>query len=81
MINKDYLKEILAGKKQLLRKTEVNTIAVPHYDELSVKALWPDVKKDATFLSFFPSTYPKGKGPPREYFFNVLNTLQPEYLD
>ena len=58
VINKDYLKEILAGKKQLLRKTEVNTIAVPHYDELSVKVLWPDVKKHATFLSFFPSTYP-----------------------
>ena len=21
-----------------------------------------------------------GKGPPRDYFFNVLNTLHPEYL-
>ena len=31
-------------------------------------------------MSHFPSTYPAGKGPPREYFFNVLNTLQPEYL-
>ena len=31
-------------------------------------------------MRYFPSTYPKGKGPPRDYFFNVLNTLHPEYL-
>ena len=80
MVNKDFLKEVLAEHKKLLRKSEVNYIAVPHYDELSVKALWPDVKKDGNFLAFFPSKYPKGKAPPREYFFNVLNTLHPEYL-
>ena len=45
-----------------------------------MKAIWPDVKKDATFLRHFPSVYPKGKGPPRDYFFNILNTLQNEYL-
>ena len=65
--------------EQLLKKAEVRQIAVPHYDELSVKQIWPDVKKDGKFLSFFPTKYPKGKAPPREYFFNVLNTVQPEY--
>ena len=55
-------------------------MTVPHYDELSVKALWPHVKKDADFTKYFPDTYPAGKGPPRQYFFDVLNTLQPEYL-
>ena len=53
---------------------------VPQYDELSVRRLWPEMKKDADFLSFFPSKFPKDKGPPRDYFFNVLNTLYPEYL-
>ena len=38
------------------------------------------MKKDAEFCSFFPTKFPKDKGPPREYFFNILNTLQPEYL-
>ena len=28
----------------------------------------------------FPDKYPAGKSPPREYFFNVLNTLYPDYL-
>ena len=80
VINKDFLKEVLAGEKLLFKKTEVNYIAVPHYDELSVKNLWPEVKKDGKFLQYFPSVYPKGKGPPRKYFFDVLNTVMPEYL-
>ena len=46
-INKDFLKEVFAGKKQLLRKQEVSYITVPQYDEISVKALWPELKKDA----------------------------------
>jgi len=80
IVNKDFLKAVLCGQKQLLKKQKVVYVEVPHYDELSVKALYPQLKKDPVFMSYFPSTYPAGKGPPREYFFNVLNTLQPEYL-
>ena len=29
---------------------------------------------------YFPDKYPKDKGPPREYFFNILNTVHPNYL-
>ena len=36
--------------------------------------------KDAEMMQFFPDTYPKGKGPPRKYFFDVLNTIHPDYL-
>ena len=31
-------------------------------------------------MSYFPDVYPKGKSAPREYFFNILNTLHPDYL-
>ena len=75
VFNKDFLKEVLAGKKRLLRKAEVRSIQVPHYDELSVRRLWPDLKKDDEFASYFPSTYPSDKGPPRDYFFNILNNV------
>ena len=81
VVTKDFLKDVFAGKKHLLKKAEVVTVEVTHYDELAVKALWPELKKDADFAKYFPDKFPKGKGPPREYFFNVLNTLQPEYLD
>lgn len=65
VVNKDFLKDVLAGKKQLMKKVEVQKISVPHYDELSVKALWPQFKSDEEFTQYFPDTYPVGKGPPR----------------
>ena len=80
LINKDFLKDVLCGKKQLFKKLQVREIKVPKYDELSVKALFPQFKKDPIFNSYFPDDYPKDKGPPREYFFNIMNTLYPDYL-
>ena len=65
----------------MLKKSEVATIQVPHYDELSVKALYPMFTKDAEMMSYFPDKYPPGKGPGREYFFNILNTKHPDYLE
>ena len=59
VINTDFLKEVLAGKKQLLEKSQVAHIKVPHYDELSVKQLWPQFSKDKAFLEYFPSSFPK----------------------
>ena len=80
VVSKDFLKAVLAGRKQLFKKSEIKEIAVPNYEELSVKNLFPMFAKDANFMSFFPDKFSKGKGPPRKYFFDVLNTLQPEYL-
>lgn len=80
VMTKDFLKDVLAGRKMLLRKSEVKPIMVPQYDELSVKRLFPEFKKDAQFMAYFPDHYPPSRGPPREYFFNVMNTLQPDYL-
>jgi len=53
---------------------------VPHYEELSVKALWPQFSNEDDVKKYFPDELIPGKGPPREYFFNVLNTLQPDFL-
>ena len=80
VINKDFMKAVLAGQKDLLKKDQVKEITVPKYDELSVKSIYPLFKKDAVMMKYFPDVYPKGKGPPREYFFNVLNTIYPDFL-
>ena len=45
----DFLKQILAGHKQLLLKIEVKPIKVKAYDELSVKRLWPGLQDDPVF--------------------------------
>ena len=75
------MKDVFVGKKQLMMKSAVKQIEVPHYEEISVKALYPELKKDAEMMSYLPDKYPAGKAPPREYFFNILNTIHPEYLE
>ena len=63
------------GMAQLLHKAEVRFIKVPDFDELSVRALWKEGKDDGDLNRYFPDD-PKGlKLPPREFFFNVLNTV------
>ena len=54
---------------------------MPHYDELSVKKLWPQFKKDANFMQYFPDSFADTKGPARQYFFDIMNTIYPEYLN
>ena len=80
MCNKDWLKQVIQGEKHLYKKHEIRYVEVPHYEELSVKNIYPLMAKDAVFMSYFPDTFAKGKGPPRDYFFNILNTQQPDYL-
>ena len=78
-INKDFLKDVLAEKKHLLRLDQVKWINVPLYDELSLKNLGPQMCNDDQFTQFFPDNMPKGRSIDRTYFFNVLNTIHPEY--
>ncbi len=58
----------------------VRFINVPLYDELSVKNLWPQIRTSGNFIKYFPDTLPKGRLPDRDYFFNVMNTVSPDYV-
>ena len=80
MLNKDFLKEILTNQKALLRLDQVKRISVPQFDELSVIKLWPMLQSDEKFMRYFPKKMAKGRVPDREYFFNLVNTFQPSYL-
>ena len=79
-MNKDFLRDIFSDKKKLMKKHQVNFIHVPHWDELSVKRLWIDLKDDAAFNIYFQDSYVEERGPSRKYFFDILNTVYPEYL-
>ena len=48
-MTKDFIKAVFAGQKQLLKKADVITIEVPHYEELSVKNIYPSMRKDPEF--------------------------------
>ena len=45
-VTKDWLREIFAEQKKLLKKHQVNYIHVPKYDELSVKKMWVELQQD-----------------------------------
>ena len=80
MLNRDFMKQLLAEDKKLLELRQVVQVNVPHYDELSVKKFWPLMQQDLAFMKYMPDATPDGRLPEREYFWNVFNTLQTEYV-
>ena len=38
------------------------------------------MQDDAELMQYFPTKFPKGRLPDREYFYNIMNTVQGEYL-
>ena len=64
-INKDFLKKVFMDEKKLLKKKDVDYISVPHWDELAVNKLWPQMKSDVAFNIYFQDEYPDAKGPCR----------------
>ena len=80
MVNKDFLRQIISGEKELILMTLVKMVDVPCYDELSVANLWPIMKENPAFMRHFPDELPKGRLPSREYFFNIMMTGMGEYL-
>ena len=79
MMTKDFLRQVLAEEKDFIKMEGLRTINVPHFDELSVKNIFPKFQQDPAVMRFLPNRLPKGKLPKREYFFNVLNTVNPDY--
>jgi hypothetical protein len=53
---------------------------VPRYDELSVANLIKEVMANKDFAKFFPEQRSRSDLPEREYFFNIINTIEPDYL-
>ena len=80
MLNRDFIKQLLTEEKKLLELGEVRHVQVPRYDELSVKTFWPLMHPDAAFMRYMPDPTKDGRLPEREYFWNVLHTLQPAYV-
>jgi hypothetical protein len=80
-LNKDFLKNVLAGRKKLIPMNQVRPINVPKYDELSVIRLYKDAMAQASLAVFFPDIASEKHLPDREYFFNIINTIEPVYLD
>ena len=79
-VTKDFLKEVFAGRKHLIPRVQLRPVEVPKYDELSVVSLIADIMKEKELAKFFPEQRKKADLPDRQFFFNVVNTNDPDYL-
>jgi len=68
-------------KKRVLKICDVKHIIVPRLDELSIKHMIEMIRGDAALAMYFPDEFLKGRIPDRTFFFNVLNTIYPGYLN
>ena len=53
---------------------------VPQFDEISAKSVFPLFKNDPEIMKYIPDLLAAGKLPDRVYFYNILNTVHPEYM-
>ena len=60
---------------------DVRVVNVPSYDELSVKALYPQVIADSDLAMHLPDVTSPSRLPERRFFFNVLNTIHAGYVE
>jgi hypothetical protein len=79
-VTKDFLKLVFAGKKDLIPQAQIRPINVPRYDELSTKGLINEVMGNKELARFFPEQKTISDLPDRDYFFNIINTVEPAYL-
>ena len=76
-----FLRAIFCNKKKALRQTNVHSMVVPHYEELSVKNLYADAMRDELVKDYLPELEQNSnRYPERDFFFGVLGTLRPLYL-
>ena len=70
-LTSEFAKDILAGKKFLLKQNEVKRVGqIPNFQEFSTKRIWNSVKDDNLIKKYFPS-YPKSVYPSK--IFSPIN--------
>ena len=70
----------MKNEKRIFKICDINHIVVPRLDELSVQKMTEMMRDDQELRSYLPDEYFKQKTADRTYFFNILNTLYPEYV-
>ena len=74
-----FIQQIIKGEKEVLDKTNVKYIEVPQWPELSLNRVLPVVIKDDTVKLYLPDYTAGDKMPPRDYFWNVMFTIKPDF--
>jgi len=76
-----FIRDFLAGRKQLLKASEARTVNVPAFPEFAVAKVFKHFSDKEEIVQFMDYYEDIGDMPERWYFYNVLGTLKPELLD
>jgi hypothetical protein len=80
MCTKDFIKDIFAGKKSLMKLGAVKMVSVKKYDEISVKVLYSNLVGLPNMAQYFPDKYSKGRQCDRDYLFNIAQSNHPDVM-
>ena len=80
MVTKDFIKDIFAGKKSLMKLSAVKMVSVKKYNEISVKALYSKLFALPNMAKYFPDKYSKGRQCDRDYLFNIAQSVHPDVI-
>ena len=72
--NKEYLRDIITGRKKFLYCKSILTVKVPHLKTLSIKEILNFVR-NKTEIDYYLPVYKYNKFPDREWLCNVINTI------
>ena len=79
-----FLQDILSHRKKAMLQKEVPVRKVPHWPQLALKIIYPQIVKMAPdILDFMPELEGKNEDryPERDFFYRVLNAMHPEIVE
>ena len=75
-----FLRDVLAGRKRLLKLDSVRHVEVPRFKEFSTKSLLGPALNDAELLPFLPNC--RLEDPiNKQWFFDVIATIKPGWWE
>jgi hypothetical protein len=76
-----YLQQIMSLTKAFFRRSEVRQFQIPMWPELAVSKIWSQAALQPTFLTYLPDTWTATKKTERDFFWAILVTIQPDYVE
>ena len=76
-----YLQQIMAEEKLFFRETEIKSLNVPLWPELSVKRIFPAAERIIRFGRYIPDDWTADKKTERNFFWSILITIAPEFVE
>ena len=73
------MQQLLKGEKEYLILSQVNSIAVPWFPELSIDTLIKLAENDPRIAKHLPDTDEKKK-PNKDFVWHIVNYFQPEFI-